>query len=170
MSRSGYVDDFGVDDALALGRWRAAVNSAIRGKRGQAFLREFIADLDAMPEKKLIADSFADNATGDVCSLGVVFAARKLEQPSYDPDSGDDWEVGEDAAARLNIAGALAHEIIYLNDEGSIGTYEETGDPTKPRRYVPESPEQRWRRMRRWAERHLVEWSDASDKVNGSVT
>lgn len=155
MSRSGYIDDLGDDDPLALGRWRAAVNSAIRGKRGQAFLREFIADLDAMPVKRLIAESFAEEGTGEVCSLGVVFAARNLEQPTYDPDSGDDWEVGEDAAGRLQIAGALAHEIIYMNDEGSIGRYEETGDPLKPRRYVPETPEERWMRMRAWAAERL---------------
>ena len=39
MSRSGYCDDYGDDDPLALGRYRAQVNSAIRGKRGQALLR-----------------------------------------------------------------------------------------------------------------------------------
>lgn len=166
MSRSGYSDDFGDDDPLALGRWRAAVNSAINGKRGQAFLREFIADLDAMPVKRLIAESFADNATGEVCSLGAVFAARGLEQPPYDPDGYEEWEVGEDAAKRLQIAGALAHEIIYMNDEGSIGHYEETGDPIKPRRYVPETPEQRWDRMRRWAVRHL---KDASPSITGAA-
>lgn len=55
MSRSGYTDDD--DDPLATGRWRAQVRSAIRGKRGQAFLRELIAALDAMPEKALITEN-----------------------------------------------------------------------------------------------------------------
>lgn len=159
MSGSGYSDDYGDEDPLALGRWRSAVRSAINGKRGQAFLREFIADLDAMPVKRLIADSFADNQTGEVCSLGVVFAARGLEQPAYDPDGYEDWEVGEDAAARLKIAGALAHEVIYLNDEGGIGTR----DPVTMK-YEPETPEQRWERMRRWAERNLKDAQPPSPK------
>ena len=51
MSRSGYTDDF--DDQWALIRWRGAVTSAIRGKRGQEFLREMAAAMDAMPEKSL---------------------------------------------------------------------------------------------------------------------
>ena len=34
MSRSGYTDEC---DGWELVRWRGAVNSAIRGKRGQAF-------------------------------------------------------------------------------------------------------------------------------------
>lgn len=37
MSRSGYTDD--CDDQWALIRWRGAVNSAIKGKRGQQALR-----------------------------------------------------------------------------------------------------------------------------------
>lgn len=50
MSRSGYSDD--CDDPLQEGRWRAAVNSAIRGKRGQAFLREALAALVAVMSVK----------------------------------------------------------------------------------------------------------------------
>jgi hypothetical protein len=37
MSRSGYSDDL---ENWSLIRWRGAVASAIRGRRGQAFLRE----------------------------------------------------------------------------------------------------------------------------------
>lgn len=50
MSRSGYVDD--CDDMLALGRWRGAVRSAIRGARGQSLLREALVILDALPPEK----------------------------------------------------------------------------------------------------------------------
>src|SRR5262245_16738600 len=35
-------------------RWRGAVHAAIFGKRGQAFLTELLAALDALPEKKLL--------------------------------------------------------------------------------------------------------------------
>jgi len=47
MSRSGYSDD--CDDQWSLICWRGAVKSAIRGKRGQAFLKEMLAALDALP-------------------------------------------------------------------------------------------------------------------------
>lgn len=48
MSRSGYSND---GENIAM--WRGQVASAIRGKRGQAFLRELVEALDAMPEKRL---------------------------------------------------------------------------------------------------------------------
>lgn len=51
MSRSGYVDDC---ENLEL--YRATVERSIKGKRGQAFLRELAAAMDAMPEKVLIAE------------------------------------------------------------------------------------------------------------------
>lgn len=44
MSRHGYSDDCH-DDILSFGQWRGQVASAIRGKRGQAFLKELIAAL-----------------------------------------------------------------------------------------------------------------------------
>ncbi len=52
MSRSGYIDDY--DDPLVIGRWRGMVSSAVRGKRGQQFLKDLAVALDEMHEKKLI--------------------------------------------------------------------------------------------------------------------
>lgn len=63
MSRHGYTDS--CDDNFALIRWRGAAKSAIRGKRGQAFLRELLAALDAMPEKRLIARELVDDSQLD---------------------------------------------------------------------------------------------------------
>ena len=68
MSRSGYIDDF--DDQWSLICWRGAVKSAIRGKRGQSFLRELRDALDAMPIKKLISDDLVRD--GEVCAIGAV--------------------------------------------------------------------------------------------------
>jgi hypothetical protein len=109
MSRSGYSDDYGDDDPLALGRYRAQVNSAIRGKRGQALLRELLAALDAMPEKRLVAGEL--EADGQFCALGVVGQARGLNLASidtYDLDS---------LAPQFNIAEQLAREIMWVNDD-----------------------------------------------------
>ena len=67
MSRSGYSDEC---DGWDLIRWRGAVASAIRGQRGQAFLREMLSALDAMPEKRLISEELERD--GEVCAMGAV--------------------------------------------------------------------------------------------------
>lgn len=125
MSRSGYSDDY---DQWSLIRWRGAVASAIRGKRGQALLREMLAALDAMPEKALIARDFLD-AERDVCALGAVAVKRGMELSQLDPDDR------EGTAEAFGVADALTAEIVYENDEG--GRYGET-------------PQDRWKRVRAW--------------------
>ncbi len=45
MSRSGYDDNY--DDEALCNLWRGAVERAIKGKRGQAFLREMRALVSA---------------------------------------------------------------------------------------------------------------------------
>ena len=130
MSRSGYCDDL---DPLELGRWRAQVNSAIRGRRGQAFLRELAAAMDAMPEKILIADELVDRA-GNCCTLGVVCKSREMDAGKIDYE--DPQSVGE----ALGIAKQLAAEVEFMNDEAS---------------YKIETPAQRWVRMREWVQSQI---------------
>ncbi len=60
MSRSGYSDDC---DNLQL--WRQAVDRAISGKRGQAVLREMLASLEALPQKRLISGGHVAHAETD---------------------------------------------------------------------------------------------------------
>lgn len=138
MSRSGYSDD--CDDNWELIKWRGQVASATRGKRGQAFLRELIAALDAMPEKRLIAHDLRRN--GEVCALGSVGVRRGIDLDALDPE-----EYGAIAAA-FGIAHQLVQEIEWENDEGG---YDDT-------------PEQRWQRMRDWACRHLRATGEAVDE------
>ncbi len=107
MSRSGYSDDL---EPNQLNVWRGAVASAIRGKRGQAMLKEMLAALDAMPEKALIAHEL-QNANGDHCALGVVGKNRGMALDSIDPD---EYEI---VAREFGIASALAQEIMFMNDE-----------------------------------------------------
>ena len=132
MSRSNYSD--GCDDRWALIRWRGQVASAIRGKRGQQLLRELVAGLDAMPEKRLIADEL--EVCGQFCALGVVGKARGIDLKSIDPEASDI------VAKQFDIAEPLAREIVYVNDEGGWG-YDET-------------PEARWVRVRTWAVSKLM--------------
>lgn len=61
MSRSGYYEDYEHDWYQIM--WRGAVKRAIRGKRGQAFLREMLTALDALPEPRLIAEKL-ESGTG----------------------------------------------------------------------------------------------------------
>ena len=130
MSRSGYIDD--MDNHWQLIRWRGAVASAIRGKRGQAFLKEMLAALDALPEKRLIADELEDE--GAVCAIGSVGKSRGLDMTGVDPHDP------ESVAGAFSVSEALAREIVYENDEGS---------------YKRETPEQRFDRMRVWVVNHI---------------
>jgi hypothetical protein len=129
MSRHGYSDD--CDDDLALGRWRAQVMSAIRGKRGQKLLTDLAEALDAMPEKKLIKEELK-TADGSYCALGVLGAKRGIDLDKIDPE---DFET---VSNEFDIAEQLAREIVYENDEGSWGT-----------------PEERWQHMRKWVSQHI---------------
>jgi hypothetical protein len=137
MGRAGYSDDHDGSD-YPQGFWRGAVQSAIRGKRGQAFLREMLDALDALPEKKLAANSFTRG--GEICALGCVAIKRGIDVSALEPHE-DEWgsedEVDSGAVSKaFGIAPAMAREIMYENDEGSL--YDET-------------PEQRWTRIRNWA-------------------
>lgn len=131
MSRSGYSDDC---DNIEL--YRAAVNRALRGKRGQAFLRELATEMDAMPEKVLFAGELV-NEHGECCTIGVVCKARQLDVSHLDVDDP------ETVARAVGIARSMAAEIEYMNDEA----YWKGG----------ELPNERWKRMRKWVEDNLVE-------------
>lgn len=124
MSRSGYSED--IDDQWSWVRWRGAVASAIRGKRGQSFLRELLEALDSMPEKRLIASELRQG--GEVCALGSIGAKRGVELEALDPEDYDG------IASAFGIAAPLVQEIEYMNDENYWGA----------------TPETRWRLVRDW--------------------
>ncbi len=152
MSRSGYSDDG--DDNWSLIRWRGAVNSAINGKRGQAFLRELLAAMEAMPEKSLTSGEL--QVDGEFCALGVVGQARGLDLTKIDTE---DWER---LSSEFGIAEAMAREIMFENDE-CVGDWDwikvEICGPMRPYRdshtrnvRVPSknAAERRWHYMREW--------------------
>lgn len=139
MSRSGYSDDF---DGWALIRWRGAVNSALKGKRGQAALREIRDALDAMPVKELAAGSLV-SADGQFCALGALGAARGMPLETLVPDDP------EGVARRFGIATAMAREIMYENDDHP-GFYDHQAG-----KLVREPPGRRWQRMRDWVAKEI---------------
>lgn len=131
MSRSGYDEC----DGWNLIRWRGAVTSAIRGKRGQAFLREMLTAFDALEAKRLIKDELIEG--GDVCAIGAVGMARGIDMTGLDPYDR------ETVAGTFEIAPALAAEIMFENDG-----YDD---------YVRELPEVRFARMRAWVASLIIE-------------
>jgi len=124
MSRSGYSDEL---DQWDLIRWRGAVASALRGRRGQAFLQEMLAALDALPNQRLIIGEIQD-ASGDVCALGSVSLSRGIDPNDIDIENN------EDVAEVFGIAKAMVCEIEYMNDES----------------HLIETPENLFCRMRSW--------------------
>jgi hypothetical protein len=130
MSRSGYIEDCEHWDMI---RWRGAVASAIRGKRGQAFLLEMWKAMQALPERKLVAHTLESD--GAVCAIGSVAKSRGMDISKFDIE---DHEAIADA---FGIAHSLPCEIMYLNDEWYFrGT---------------EAPESRFIRMKEWIEKNL---------------
>lgn len=132
MGRSGYSDDIENDWSLIC--YRGAVKSAIRGKRGQGFLRELLAALDALPEKRLIAGDLEKD--GAVCALGAIGRARGIDMSAIDPEDT------ETVAGAFDIAESMAREIVFENDD-DFG-------------YHPETPEERYARVRKWVEANLL--------------
>jgi len=104
----------------------------MRGKRGQAFLRELLDALDALPHKRLIAEELQTD--GEVCALGAVGARRGVNMAQVDPEDR------EAVAETFGIAEAMAAEIMAENDEGGWGR---------------ETPEQRFARVRSWVVRQI---------------
>lgn len=125
MSRSGYSDD-----CEHLNLWRSNVERTVAGKRGQKFLRELVAAMEAFPKRRLVSGTLRTE-DGEVCALGSVGAKRGLDMTELDPE--DPAQIGR----AFGISSMLAQEIVYQNDEGS---------------YRPDqSPEQRWERVHGWA-------------------
>lgn len=128
MSRSGYVDD-----PEGINLWRGTVERSLRGRRGQTFLKELAKQMDAMPEKRLIAGDLI-SPNGECCAIGVVCKSRDIDTSNVDVEDRDM------VAALVDISPAMAAEIEYMNDEWSHS----------------ESPEDRWKRMRAWVDEQIV--------------
>lgn len=136
MSRSGYVDDW----SPSMNLYRASVDRALAGKRGQAFLRELAAALDAMPVKELIANELVRDSE-HVCAIGAVAVRRGVDVRNVDETDG------EAVGAAFGIAASMAREIVYMNDEWGCSV---------------ETPAERWQRMRKWVEKNLRPTGGAS--------
>ena len=129
MSRSGYSDGC---EGWELIRWRGAVASAIRGKRGQKLLRNLLAALDAMPSKRLIEGEL--EADGEVCALGRLGRMQGMDMSKLDPTEP------EEVASAFGVSVALVKEITFVNDEWNWR----------------ETPEKRYEVVRSWVAKQLA--------------
>jgi hypothetical protein len=122
MSRSGYSDDGGTE------LYRANIDRALKGKRGQDFLKELVKALDALPNKRLIAGDLSRE--GEVCAIGALGLYKNIDIVDIDPEDP------QRVAKMFNVSESMAREVVFENDEAT---------------YTIETPEARWQRMRNWA-------------------
>lgn len=143
MSRSGYADEWDDSDEeleKTIALWRAEIKEAVEGESGQAFLREMLGAMDALPAKRLIPFNLVAH-TGETCALGSVCVARGLDVTDIEMDDEENPDVHYQVAEVLKVPHALACEVMWANDDA--GKYDET-------------PEERFARMRLWIEKRVL--------------
>jgi sugar phosphate isomerase/epimerase len=127
--------------------WEANQQRSLKGKKGQAALRELEAALLSLPEKKLIKDEL-ENADGQVCALGALAKHRGVQIPRIDWGSEEYSEFDEDDSERMSLELAknlgvpkmVAVAVVYENDD--------CWPPTI-------TPEGRYTKMLGWVRRQL---------------
>lgn len=142
MSRvTSWEDDEPYPNASAL--FGANVERSLKGKRGQALLREIEEALLAMPEKRLRQGIVC--RAGEVCTLGAVAVHRLVKKGKSRAEAlaeieaeakeagqvaEDDWDSSEDETfdflrALIGIKShPLAWTLVYENDEAHAPTPE----------------------------------------------
>jgi len=161
--RIGYSDE--EDYPGQFGLWQANCRRSLKGRAGQAALRELEAALLALPEKRLIADKMID-AEGEVCAIGALakYKGRDLlAEPHVGPD--DEFEGDgemEEIGMELGMPRLVAWKVVSKNDIEIDGHYETLAGPIKSRwagqplrQFVPATPEERYSQMLAWVQRQL---------------
>lgn len=149
MSRSSYSDDFGEDFPNQLELYRANVARSMRGRAGQARLRELRDALLALPVKELHESVFARGTAEhpQVCALGAWALRRAGGDPvsaaALVPSDADDGDTAHELAP-LGWPDLVVRDIIYEND---LGGY----------RNALETPAERYTRVLAWVESQIVE-------------
>ena len=169
MSRTSYTDDYGDDFPGQINLFRANVRRSMRSRAGQQRLRELRDALLALPEKELYPQVFVEGPRESpaVCALGA-WALKKADGDAdaassmvdADPDYG--WDV--EAADQLAPHGwpkLVVLETVYQNDE-ECGVREVIHGPATRHgswpvvRFRDETPAERYARVLRWVESHIV--------------
>ncbi len=160
MSRFGDGDDEGT---MPIELFRANVDRALKGKRGQKALRELRRALLALPEPRLIKGALCDVHYDDddhpqaagFCAIGALAYLKRqekgekteeiLEALKQDPedDCMNELETIEEGE-RQGLVNCLAYEFAWTNDEG-LGQWKDEI-----------TPEERFQRMLAWIDERLL--------------
>jgi hypothetical protein len=146
MSRITYCDDEDFQNQAYL--WEANQERSIKGRKGQAALRELEAALLALPEKRLIANEL-ENSKGEVCAVGALAKFKGKENPMVGDSFGDEGlTLNEDEiervtvrfATELGVPSMVAVAVVHENDDcWSVNI----------------TPEQRYEKVLNWTRRQL---------------
>lgn len=149
--RIGYADE--EDYPGQFGLWQANCLRSLKGKAGQAALRELEQALLALPEKRLIANEL-QNAEGEVCAVGALAKYKGVTETQADPDCDM-----EDVGVELGMPRLVAWKVVALNDIEIDGDYVTAEGPTRYgyplRQFVPVTPEERYERVLAWVRGQL---------------
>ncbi len=140
--RIGFSDDEEFPGQFYL--WEANCNRSLRGRAGQAALKELEAALLEMPQKRLIQHALSD-AEGGVCAIGQLALTVKLRRGMSEVDarrelereSSDDFDTAQYARKHLGFPKLVAWSVVCENDD-LIGNARK------------ETPEQRYERVLGW--------------------
>lgn len=170
MSRIEEGDCDDTESFLRACAFEGNAKRALKGRKGQAVLKELLAALEALPTKRLISGVFADleipageapiydRVQGDVCTMGCLLVHRKMtkqyrprgqalleavNEVTCHPDDGGSEAIRQ-AAEALDLVYPLAYELAYQNDEE--GAHSET-------------PEERYERVLEWVKSKIWHYS-----------
>lgn len=143
MSR--FSDDYDEDFANQAALYNANTERCLKGKRGQAFLKEMEAALLTLPQKKLINGAVCQE--GQVCAIGALALKRKRDAGDsiaaalywLEKEAPDEWQESDATAdyaeEHLDVLRRLAFRMAWVND---------LKEPEE------ETPEQRYERVLKW--------------------
>lgn len=153
--RIGYSDE--EDYPGQFGLWQGNCQRSLKGRAGQAALRELEAALLALPDKRLIEGELADDE-GSVCAIGAL--AKHEGRLTEELRAEGEYDM-EDVGVDLGMPRLVAWKVVEMNDIQFAGTdlvfgegpYRWPGE--QPYFYVPITPEQRYERMLAWVREQL---------------
>jgi hypothetical protein len=141
MTRLYYDDDCGPSEEGLRQGW---LRSAIRGQRGQRFLRDLVAALDALPTPELSSGALEDPETGCCCAFGAVLRFRGAENVPlwFHPEEED--MMPDSLAEPFDVSKTLAWAVVQANEEMCSSNTEQ-------------DRRRRWAEVRAWAVCNLQE-------------
>lgn len=155
--RIDWTDDEERPGQFAL--WDANCLRSIKGKVGQRELRELEAALLALPSKRLVQGTLADD--DDVCAIGAYAKHKGVDISRFDPEDESD---GVGIAA--GMPPLVAWKVVAMNDLHFDTVWEVAHGPIQRGHgqyqggipYVRDmTPEERYERMLAWVRKQFIE-------------